>query len=276
MIVLQLTAAYRTARYRPAARTRRRRTLRGRADAAACAGGRARSISASARPRRRLTPACSGVKAGRRGEKRVRDAFVLLRLARAGGVDQAAARRDRRRRVLEHRQLGGGERRQIRLRAGASGCRDRGAACRGRSRARRRARSRTRARRAAAAAGRPARCGRCAAPLAATVRRSSSTRRSRTSHATSSPRPSISAPQSPSSCRRARRRCRARARPGDRRPAASTSCDASSCTTNQPCVLRRSPRSGCPSSTIRPSGAKAVGCDLDRRRPRAARSARRA
>ena len=53
-------------------------------------------------------------------------------------------------------------------------------------------------------------------------------------------------PRAPWSCRLAMRRCRARARRGRRRRAASTSCDASSCTTNQP-ASSPSPRRGCPS-----------------------------
>src|SRR3954451_2865546 len=46
-------------------------------------------------------------------EKRRDDAFVLLGFARAGGVDQPAARRNHVGGVLEHRQLGGGEQRRI-------------------------------------------------------------------------------------------------------------------------------------------------------------------
>src|SRR5262249_59626786 len=49
----------------------------------------------------------------RRREKRVGDRFVFLRLARAGRVNQAAARCDRLGRALQHRQLRRSERGQI-------------------------------------------------------------------------------------------------------------------------------------------------------------------
>ena len=52
-----------------------------------------------------------------RGQKRHDHGVILLRLAGAGGVNQPAARRNRFRRVTEHRRFGGGERRQIGLAA---------------------------------------------------------------------------------------------------------------------------------------------------------------
>ena len=116
-------------------------------------------------PRRRLT----GVQRARsrassRETRRRRLRFPPARSSRSRR--QPAARRDALGGVLQHRQLGGGERRQVAARAGASGCRDRGAACRGPSRARRRARSRTRRRTAAARSRSACTMRTLAAPLA--------------------------------------------------------------------------------------------------------------
>ena len=58
----------------------------------------------------------------RRGiaEKGVRDALVLLRFARTGGVDESSAGLDDLGRVTEHPQLGGGERAPAPIPGGAT------------------------------------------------------------------------------------------------------------------------------------------------------------
>ena len=191
----------------------------------------------------------------------VGDAFVFFRLARTGRVNQPAAWRDALGRVLQHRELGGGERRQV---GSLPPPADVGIAPqRAEPRARRVDQHAVEAvaRTAAAAADRPARCGRWWRRWRATVSAQQLDAAIADIARDQQPRPSI-ARRSPSSCRPATRRYRARARTG-RSPASSvTSCDASSCTTNSP-RLRPSPRSGWPSSTIRPSGANAVGCGRD-------------
>ena len=99
-------------------------------------------VDQRARQTRRGLARVDGDEIRRAGEEGVDDAFVLVRLARTGRVDETAAWRDRVGGVLAACELGGGQRREVAFAAGASGCRDRGAACRVRSRARRRARSR--------------------------------------------------------------------------------------------------------------------------------------
>ena len=223
-------------------RTRRRRRLR------AVASGKVRRCpraSMTAGGSAGCTAARRPVRSRRAGQKRVDDRFVLFRLARTGGVDSRppGATPAAWRSIVE---LGRRQRRQIGLAGAATGCRDPAAACQGRSRARRRARSRRRARKGSG-------CSRSAwtrrtlvAPLAATVRRSSSMRRSRTSQATSRPRARHAPPPAPSSCRRATRTCRARARRGRRRRAARPAATLRPArrTSRHP---RPSPRSGCPS-----------------------------
>ena len=77
------------------------------------------------------------------------------------------------------------------------------------------------------------------------------------------------------SCRPARRRRRGRATAAARPHSSGTSCEASSCTTNSPCVAS-GVRSGFPQSTRSPSGANAVRLGLDARIDAAARRAPRA
>ncbi len=95
------------------------------------------------------------------------------------------------------------------------------------------------------------------APLAVTVRRRSSIRRSRRSHATSALPPVINAASAvvlPPGDAQA-----SSTRPPGFEPASSgTSCDASSCTTNRPSSTPV-PRSGYPSCTTSASGAKRPG-----------------
>ena len=226
-----------------------------------CADGRAR------RPASPASPGCGGractaTKSRVCREERLGHRFVLLRLARAGRVDQPSARRDHAGGVLRASPAARPRAPAGRPRAAATGCPDRAAACRDPSRAHRRARSRKRD----AERQRPRQVGlhepdvrarrwqrRCAA-AASCAGRGRRTRRAG--------RRRPSAPRSPSSCRRARRRCRARAAPGDRPASSATSCDASSCTTNQP-ASGPSPRSGCPSSTIERVGGEAAGVHGD-------------
>ena len=116
------------------------------------------------------------------------DVLVLLGLARAGGVDQAAARLHRARpRCSSMRRCLRGQHRQVRVRYAATGSPDRGEACRAPSTgASTRTRSNTGPKGRASASSRTTRTD--VAPLRATVRSSSSTRRVRTSPATSRPR----------------------------------------------------------------------------------------
>ena len=162
------------------------------------------------------------------------DLLVLLRLAGAGGVDQASAGRHRLCRVAAASQLRRSERRQIAPR-GATGYRDRGAAFRARSTAHRPPRNRSGSGTAAASAA------------SAWTRRhvGSACQRDRAAQQLHAPianvarRPGCLARPSPrrsrSSCRRATRMRRGRARPARAPASSATSCDASSCTTNQPC-----------------------------------------
>ena len=168
--------------------------------------------------------ACARVQrreARRRREERVGDAFVLFRLARAGGVDQPAARRDAlARRAAACVSSRRGERRQILL---APAPADVGiAAQRAEARARRVDEHAVEngARRAAAASRSACTRRTLAAPLAATVRRSSSMRPVADVAGDEQAAAVHAARRAPSSCRRATRRCRAPRAAGGRRPAA--------------------------------------------------------
>ena len=171
------------------------------------------------------------------------------------------------------RQLGRGQRRQVVLRARRqrmSGSRrsvpspEQGASTSTQSNAL--------ARRAAAAADRPARAH---VRGAARRRPSAAADPCAVAHVAGDEQaaPVPSARRSPWSCRRATRRCRARAAPGDRRRAAPRAATLRPARRTSP-ASSPAPRSGWPSSTISASGAKAVGCTrLSAVRRRAARSA---
>ena len=179
--------------FRPApSRIPRRRTLRARGGAVAFGGDRARR-----RASRPVWPspdrAGSAAKPRCRREKGIGDSLVLFRLARAGRVDEPAAGRDAFGGMLQHgelapppataarrsrrRQRMSGSRRSVpRPEQGASTSTQSNTAVNGSGSSRSACTRRT-----------------LDAPLALTVRRSRSTRRSRTSQATSRPRPSMSA-----------------------------------------------------------------------------------
>ena len=134
-----------------------------------------------------------------------------------------------------------GQRREIGFAAGATGCPDRAAACRAPSRARRRARSRT-ARRTAAARSRSA-CTSAtfAAPVAATVRRSSCD--APVAHIAGDDQAALAHGRGKRRRLAAGRRAGVEhARPGAGPASSATSCDASSCTTNQPASESRLPQ----------------------------------
>ena len=186
-------------------------------------------------------------------EKGVRDAFVLLRFARTGGVDESSAGLDDLGRVTEHAQLGGGERAPVPVRCRRhlmSGSRrsvpspEQGTSTITVSNSARKGSAESRSAWTISA---------LAAPVVFTVRLSRLIRRSRTSHATTRPSSSSAAAMAvalpPGDAQVSSTR-----RPGCAPARSATSCDASSCTTNQPSSLP-DPRSGCPDSTMSASGA---------------------
>ena len=253
----------------PAFERPRRRTPRGRGDAARSAGGRAR---------RRACPASCGCAVPRVDRRRMparaarnasTTAFVLFRLARAGRVDRAGRPARQLGGVPEHRSaaLAASDGRSAslpappdvriaaqRAEAGAGRVDEHAVERRGE-------RQRLQQVRLHDARRSPRRWRRRSAAAARCADRAR--RRRRAGRARPSPR------QAPWSCRPARRRYRARRGRGCSPASSVTSCDASSCTTNQP-SSSPAPRSGWPSSTMRPSGANARGWtrDLVGREPR--------
>ena len=179
-------------RYGHAGPGRRRRRPRARGRTAACAACRAASVTAASRASS-ISRASTSAEARVRREERVHHRLVLLGLARAGGVDEAAARGHGPGGAREQRLLLRGKRRPAPLRCAASGCRDRAAPCRGPSTARRRARGRRPARTAPRRGCPPAPGARSARGSRGPSAASSRIRRGRASHATIRPRPSMSA-----------------------------------------------------------------------------------
>ena len=241
-----------------AARTPRRRTLRGRGRAGCVRRWPRASIDASAAGAAPPARASQRREPGRRREKRVGDAFVLLRLARAGGVDEAAARRDRLRGVPQHRRAPrrrAPARSASRRRQRMSGSRrsvprpEQGASTSTQSNG---ARERQRLQQI-----------RLHEP---DVRRAAG--RHRPPQQLDAAVAHIAGDEQPAAVhrRRERRRLAARrragvehARPGRSPASSATSCDASSCTTNQPCSRGRRRAADGPRRRPAPSGANAAG-----------------
>ena len=238
------------------AETPRRRTLRARAHGAAFEDARVnrrRPPGRSSEVRR----ASIGGKLRRPCKERVRDGFVFFGLARTGRVNQPAASRDGVRRLAQHLKLRRGQQREIAL---ATPPPDVGIppqdAQTGTGRVDEHTVESTRERQ------RPQQI-RLHEPH---VR--GAARGDRATQQLHAPVPHVARDQQPGvphrgregdvSCHRATRRHRARSDRDGRPRAAATSCEASSCTTNQP-ASAPAPASGCPFSTMKPSGANRAG-----------------